>query len=400
MTSKERKEERYQRRKFRREFSRKIRSYEHTSFNDIFGLNALLESFKKCSRTNKWKTSVKKYGSKILINCSTASKKLSNNIYKPKKCRNFTLCERGHVRFVQSLHISDMMIQGSLRDNCLYPIIKSYLIYDNGACLSNKGTTFALKRFVRHLKYHTQKYGLNGYIYFFDFKSYFENIDRTILYKMINEIVFDKTMISYLKLFSSQLGETGLGLGSSISQICAIFYPNKIDHFLKDKLGIKCYGRYMDDGYIIHNDLEKLKNIIKMFENKCREYGIKLNKNKCQIVKLTSNFKFLKVRFFLTDKCKIIRRPNKKSNVIERRRLKKFKSLIKEGTITFKDALLYFHSWICSRKLSRCYNSNFSMIKYFNSMFSGIGYYKPPKTKTRNQKVLFCLSKKAIFSTL
>jgi len=54
-------------------------------------------------------------------------------------------------------------------------------------------------------------------------------------------------------------GNKGLGLGSQVSQISAVFYPNSVDHFIKDKLGIKTYGRYMDDGYIIHNNIKELK---------------------------------------------------------------------------------------------------------------------------------------------
>ena len=38
--------------------------------------------------------------------------------------------------------------------------------------------------------------------------------------------------------------EKSLGLGSEVSQICAVFFPNKVDHFIKEKLRIKYYGRY------------------------------------------------------------------------------------------------------------------------------------------------------------
>jgi hypothetical protein len=34
----------------------------------------------------------------------------------------------------------------------------------------------------------------------------------------------------------------------------AIFYPDKLDHFIKEKLRVRYYGRYMDDLYLIHAD--------------------------------------------------------------------------------------------------------------------------------------------------
>lgn len=392
MTSEERREKRYQRRKAERDMKKSIRSLSNTRFHDSFGFDALLASFKKCSKTNRWKTAVKIFGSQITVQCARLSKALRNGSYKSSRFRSFTILERGHIRHVQSLHISDMTVQGSFRDNCLHPLIRPFLIYDNGACLSGKGSSFALKRFARHLKKHIDKYGTSGYIYFFDFKSYFKNIDRGMLDAKIRKILIDDKMHEWFLRFTSIYCDEGLSLGSSISQICAVFYPNHVDHFIKDKLGITGYGRYMDDGYIICESLSKLKDVVSLFEQACCENGILLNKKKCRIVKLKSHYTFLKTRFFITDSGKIIRRPNKKSNVIERRKIKKFRRLMDDGSITFNDTLLYFHSWLCSRSSSVCYHSNLNMIKYFNSMFSGIGRYKPPKVNNRKTKVLLHLS--------
>ena len=38
----------------------------------------------------------------------------------------------------------------------------------------------------------------------------------------------------------------GLAIGNVTSQILAIFYLNRIDHLIKEKLGCKYYIRYMD----------------------------------------------------------------------------------------------------------------------------------------------------------
>lgn len=365
-----------------------MRSLINTRFDNSFGFDALLTSFKKCSKTNHWKTSVKIFGSKVTVNCAKLSKELHNSSYTPSKFRSFTILERGHVRHVQSLHISDMTVQGAFRDNCLHPIIRPLLIYDNGACLSDKGSSFAIDRFSRHLKRHVDKYGTTGYIYFFDFKSYFKNIDRAILNKKIKNIIFDHRMYEWFLKFTSTYCDEGLSLGSSISQICAVYYPNSVDHFIKDQLRIKGYGRYMDDGYIICNDLGRLKEYIKLFESACKENGIVLNSKKCRIVKIKGNYTFLKTRFFIMDSGKIVRRPNRKSNTIERRKIKKFRKLVNDGAITFNAATLYFHSWLCSRNKNTSYLSNLSMIRYFNSIFSGLGRYAPPSIKNRKTKML------------
>lgn len=43
------------------------------------------------------------------------------------------------------------------------------------------------------------------------------------------------------------------------SQVLAITYLNELDHYIKEKLHIKYYVRYMDDGILIHEDKEYLE---------------------------------------------------------------------------------------------------------------------------------------------
>ena len=44
----------------------------------------------------------------------------------------------------------------------------------------------------------------------------------------------------------------GLPIGKLTSQIFANFYINLFDHFIKKEMGLKYYGRYVDDFMIIH----------------------------------------------------------------------------------------------------------------------------------------------------
>ena len=62
-------------------------------------------------------------------------------------------------------------------------------------------------------------------------------------------------------LFHSPSG-SGLPIGNLTSQIFANFYMDKFDHFIKHDLGIKYYGRYVDEFVIVHEDREYLKELI------------------------------------------------------------------------------------------------------------------------------------------
>jgi len=53
--------------------------------------------------------------------------------------------------------------------------------------------------------------------------------------------------------YENKLG-IGLPLGNQTSQWFALYYLDEIDRFIKEKLQIKCYVRYMDDFVLLHHD--------------------------------------------------------------------------------------------------------------------------------------------------
>lgn len=125
----------------------------------------------------------------------------------------------------------------------------------------------------------------------------------------------------------------------------------------------------MDDLYVIHNDIEFLKEVRDDVMALSKELGLTLNKNKTKIVKISKNFKFLKTRYFVTETGKIVRRVNKDNIVRERRKLKKLKNRMDEGLITFKEIENDYKSW---RKNLKKYNSKHAvcnMDKLFEQLF-------------------------------
>lgn len=101
-------------------------------------------------------------------------------------------------------------------------------------------------------------------------------------------------------------GNVGLGLGSQISQISAIRYPNEMDYTIKCKMRMRQYARYNDDSYIISNSKEYLNCALKTIKDICNVYNIKLNPKKTRIVKLSNGVKYLKHRFVLTKTGKVL----------------------------------------------------------------------------------------------
>jgi retron-type reverse transcriptase len=226
--------------------------------------------------------------------------------------------------------------------------LSNALIYDNGASVKGKGVNFALKRLIAHLSkfYRRNKYSNNGYALLIDFKKFFDNIDHQVLFALLDKVIKDERVIRLTQKFISVFGAgKSLGLGSQVSQICAIFYPSTLDHYIKEVLWIKYYGRYMDDLYLIHESKEYLEMCLEKICEVCDTLAITVNMKKTRIVKLSSGVVFLKGKYTLLSSGKILRRPCKDSAKRMKRKLKKFATLIGAGKMTFTDLRISYQSW-------------------------------------------------------
>jgi len=320
---------------------------QYDNFYNVANADNLCKAFKKSKKGVSWKESVQRYEANLLTNVLETKEKLLNGEDIRKGFVEFDINERGKTRHIKSVHISERVVQKCFCDEVLLPILTRPLIYDNGASIKGKGVSFALNRLTCHLRrfYRANGFSNSGYALIIDFKSYFDNIAHRELALQISPYLHDKRCRSLLWSFIASFGEKGLGLGSEISQICAVFYPNKIDHFIKEKLHIKYYGRYMDDSYLIHSDKAYLQNCLKEIKAICSQLKITLNEKKTKIVKLSNGLPFLKGRYVLTETGKILKFCTSNSIVRMKRKLKKFKRLLDEGKISAEDIRTSYQSW-------------------------------------------------------
>lgn len=354
MTSEQRHELRYQRRRVARAKAKSVKWADADNYEKVFTYENLYRAYKKCRRNVAWKASVQRYISQAPLQIYDTWVKLNDGTYQSPKFFEFDIYERGKKRHIRSTIIGERVVQRCLCDNALVPVIGSTFVHDNGACMKNKGYDFAVNRLVCHLERYIRKHGTDGYILIGDLKSFFDNIMHWAVSKLLRKELSDLRLIGLsedlIKQFDPDApaeSRKGLGLGSQISQLLAPAVASYIDHFVKEVLRIKGYGRYMDDFYLIHEDKEYLKYCKEEIRKKCAELGMTLNERKTQIVKLTHGFTFLKVRFYITDTGKIIRKIHPASVTRERRKLKKFHLKWLEGKMTRRDVWNSLQSW-CS----------------------------------------------------
>nr|DAG14573.1 MAG TPA: hypothetical protein [Caudoviricetes sp.] len=398
MTSEERRQTRYERRKAAREEHRREKISQYDDFNRVADYNSLYRAYKDARKGVTWKASVQRYGLDLCKNlCKT-----HNALIEGKDVRKgfiaFDLMERGKLRHIQSVHFSERVPQKSLSQNALMPVLSNSLIYDNGASRKGMGVSHAIDRTTLFLREYYREHGNEGYILQIDLKDYFGSIPHEPMKQLIREKFTDEKIIRLTESFIDAFADAkmvevkkykdiameygdeyakGLGLGSEICQICAVSYPDKVDHYIKEKLRIRPYVRYMDDSFIIHPDKEKLKEILEEIKGIYASLGIRLNEKKTKIVKLSRGFTFLKTHFILTDTGKVVKRICRESVTRERRKLKKFAKLNEQGEMSFAEIREAYNSWRGYASQKDAYKTIRNMDALFNRLFIENWVYIP-----------------------
>ena len=338
-------------------------SYENCcQTRDIYDGNLLYESFLKAKKGSDWKPQVQRFEINYLSELANLQKVLQKEKYEFLPSTEFTLNERGKIRHITGENIRDRVAKHALCDEILTPSISKYLIYDNGASQKGKGIDFTRRRLVCHLqKYYRQNKTNEGYILLIDFSKYYDNIQHGILLNQFSQYFHDEKAFSFLQDIISQsridvsylndeefqLAQTSLfnsleyekinkelktgekylnkhlNIGDQVAQVAGVMYPIPIDNYIKIVKGIKFYGRYMDDSYIIHSDKEYLKQLLKEIIEVANKLGIIVNTRKTRICKLSSYWRFLQIQYSLTNTGRIIRKINPKRLTGMRRKLKK-----------------------------------------------------------------------------
>jgi len=180
--------------------------------------------------------------------------------------------------------------------NKLNPLFEKQFVYDSYACRVNKGTHLGVQRINRFIRKCSQNYTRDCYILKLDIQGFFMHINKNLLQQKLDLFidakynVEDKSIVKKLcktviqndpvahcvikgskrnwhglpndkSLFYSPK-DCGLPIGNLTSQVFANFYMDEFDHFVKKDLGIKYYGRYVDDFILVHEDKEYLKCLI------------------------------------------------------------------------------------------------------------------------------------------
>lgn len=369
VTSEERREARYQRRKANRARKKRERYENCCCFDTVFTYGNLYQSYRKCRKEVAWKSSVQKYITQAPLYVEQTFQQLHAGKFRSKGFVEFDINERGKTRHIRSVTINERIVQRTLCDYALMPVLSRSFVYDNGASRLGKGYSFAIRRLSQHLREHYRKNGTEGYILLYDFKKFFDSISHELVKRLMRREISDDRLLALADHFVDAFGDVGLGLGSQVSQILALAAANRLDHYCKEVCRIRGYGRYMDDGYLIHRDKDYLRRCLDGMRKVCDDLGITLNAKKTQIIKLSHGFTWLKVKFYLLPTGRVVRKMNRGSITKARQKLKAMREMVEAGKLTYDDVYASWQSWQAYAKQFDAYRTRQSVAAIYDELF-------------------------------
>lgn len=268
------------------DFDRELQKYSGVEipylpdFSSCFTPYNLIKAANKCFVGVIWKGQVMRFYVNRVEECMTLLYELFHKTYELSLTYQFKINERGKIRNIKSINIRDRVVQRCLCDHILVPLTLGVIIDDNAACLKDRGLSYALGR-VRTIVSEAPD---DAYVLRFDFKSYFNSLRHDYMFSLLKKFIKDPQTLDLFALIldSNKGGESGKGLelGSHVSQICGIFYPDLIDKELIKFPGVIGYHRYMDDGLVICSSKEDAKKIRDFVISYASIFGLTVHQDK------------------------------------------------------------------------------------------------------------------------
>ncbi|MDE6276348.1 MAG: RNA-directed DNA polymerase [Clostridia bacterium] len=318
------------------------------TFEETFTYEALYRAHLRGRRCKRDKKPLIRFEMTMLSHLNELHLELMNGKYKVGRYHSF-IVEEPKKREIQTLPYENRVVQHVICDDLLAPYFLRHTIVDNCACQEGKGAHFALNRFETKLKDYVRQYGRNGYFLKCDILKYFPSMPHELLAqtvckhiqdekikKLVRDIIesyhagqtfLDKYGIESLGKDGTKTGR-GIPIGNQTSQVFGMFYLDKVDRLVKEKLRFKVYSRYMDDFVLLHQDLDYVKYALEEIRKVVKELGLYLNA-KTQIFPIKNGVTYLGFRFIVTEDCKVVKVVKKQT----KRRLRWRARLLKKAYI-------------------------------------------------------------------
>jgi len=260
----------------------------HEPQRTLFSLENVIRQYEACRRHKRNTANALRFEARQELNLLALRDALVDRSYQPKRSVCFFV-KRPKLREIFAADFRDRVVHHVLVSH-LETIWEPVFIHDSYACRRGKGVHAGVARVQLFMRQATANGTRAAFALQLDVRSYFNSIDKQILFKMLAArldarrqpdaealwlcelLVFhdctrapvfkgDPGLVDKLPphktLFRAPPGK-GLPIGNLNSQFFANVYLNALDQFVKHELKCRWYARYCDDFVLLAHSREEL----------------------------------------------------------------------------------------------------------------------------------------------
>ena len=320
-------------------------------WEQVISFEALLRAADTARRGKRFRPTVAAFHSDQERELWRLHEELSTKTYRPGAYRSFFIYEP-KKRQIRAAPYRDRVVHHALV-RVLEPLYERSFIADSYACRKGKGTHAGVDRcqqFARRFRYVLKA----------DVQKFFPSLDHEILKGLVVRKIKDKDVlwlvgqiidhsnpqeevVNYFPgddLFTPGERRRGIPIGNQTSQFFANVYLDPLDHFVKERLGIQGYVRYVDDFLVFSDNKSHLANVREQIAEFLVRSRLRLHVNKSVVFPVKDGIRFLGYRVFPTH------RLLPKENVMRfRRRVRGMQEDYAAGRLAFAQVYQRLMSW-------------------------------------------------------
>ncbi len=298
-------------------------------------------------------------------------RELSEKTYRPGAYHTFYIYEPKQ-RLISAAPYRDRVVHHALTGR-LEPIFERSFIFDSYACRRGKGTHAAVDRcqqFARRYRYVLKA----------DIRKFFPSIDHEILKQFVARKIKDPDVMWLVRLiidhsnpqepvvhwfpgddlFTPSERRRGLPIGNQTSQFFSNIYLDPLDHFIRDRLAVGGYVRYVDDFLVFSDDKRDLADVRDRIAEFLVGLRLRLHPRKNVIFPVNQGIRFLGYRVFPTHRLLV------KENVRRfRRRVRKMQEKYAEAELTSDQVSRRLASWLGHARQANTYTLTKRLLQEF-----------------------------------
>jgi len=318
-------------------------------WESIISFANLLQAARQAQKGKRFRGNVLAFNYNLEIEILKLQKELQTKTYQSGAYCTFQIHEP-KLRLISAAPYRDRVVHHALC-SIITPIFERTFIHDTYANRTGYGTHRALQRFTDFAR--TSRYVLQC-----DIRKYFPSIDREIMKTLIRrkiqcpdtlwliDAIIDSSEEQQLNpdyyfpndtLLTPLERKRGLPIGNLTSQWFANIYLSGFDHFVKEKLKVKKYLRYVDDFALFSDDRYFLKEAQIAIIEYLNTLRLRLHPIKTQIAATRIGVNFVGFRI-LPDRLRV-RTANLRRARVRLRRQKNAYVAGEIDLITFKKSL-------------------------------------------------------------